>query len=71
MATKRVGVLCYDKADPDEPIFVLRAQDALAADTVRFWASQANLRGVDQAKVNEAHKCAAAMEKWPIHKLPD
>lgn len=71
MATKRVGVLCYDKADPDEPIFVLRAQDALAADTVRFWAAQAHLRGVDQAKVNEAHRCAELMEKWPIHKLPD
>jgi hypothetical protein len=71
VATKRFGVLCYDKADPDEPIFVLRAQDALAARTVLFWAEEANKAGADSSKVAEARKCAAAMEKWPIHKLPD
>ncbi len=30
---------CLAKVAPDEPIFVLRAQDETAADTVRLWAS--------------------------------
>ena len=38
MSTKKQGVPCFDNAAPDEPIFVLRAQDRLAAATVRFWA---------------------------------
>lgn len=28
---------CYAKADPDEPIFVLRAKDKLAPHLVRLW----------------------------------
>ena len=44
MATKRRGDSCYDKADLDEPIFVLRAKDKLAPNVVRDWADAAENR---------------------------
>ena len=34
---------CRDKAAADEPLFTLRAQDVLAPETVRHWATQAQL----------------------------
>ena len=36
MSRKRDGVPCYDKAEPDEPIFVLRSQDLIAPDVVEW-----------------------------------
>lgn len=71
MATKRNGVSCYEKAGPDEPLFVLRANDKLAAATVRFWAAQATKFGVSLPKINEALEVAGQMESWKKRKLPD
>jgi hypothetical protein len=59
------------KADDDEPIFVLRAQDSLAADAVRHWAERAEQAGSTPAKVAEARDIADAMERWPTRKMPD
>lgn len=44
---------CLANAADDEPLFVLRAQDNMAADTVRLWARTAKTRGVNQEKVEE------------------
>jgi hypothetical protein len=62
---------CLEKVGPDEPIFVLRAQDLLAPQRVRYWAELAIERGVSQAKVDEALACADAMDAWPTRKYPD
>jgi hypothetical protein len=70
MATKRNSVSLM-KADDNEPIFVLRAQDRLAAAAVRFWADEAEKAGSSVAKIAEAREVAAAMEQWPTRKLPD
>ena len=70
MATKRNGVACYDKAGTDEPLFVLRAQDRLAAFIVRLWAFLAECGGTQAEVVSEALKCADEMESWPFHKHP-
>lgn len=70
MATKRQGVACYDKAGQDEPLFVLRAQDVLAAPTVRFWAALAAGGGTDPQVIQEAFDCADQMEAWNFHKWP-
>lgn len=61
------------KIGPDEPIFVLRAQDKTAPDAVRFWAKNAISSGanIEPAKLAEAEQCAQAMEQWPTRKLPD
>jgi hypothetical protein len=59
------------KADDTEPIFVLRAQDSLAAAVVRFWADEAEKAGSTPAKIAEAREVAEAMEQWPTRKIPD
>lgn len=65
------------KAGDDEPVFLLRAQDNLAADLVDQWAIQAsvaipNIGGSDLGhKVAEARLIADTMRRWPIHKNPD
>jgi hypothetical protein len=33
---------CLQKVEDDEPIFVLRGQDALCVQTIRYWLAQAN-----------------------------
>lgn len=58
------------KIPEDEPVFLLRAQDKLAAETVRYWALLA-----EDAELFELSKMARdqadKMEKWPVHKNPD
>ena len=58
---------------PDEPFFVLRGQDKLAAKRVRDWAADAHLHGVPMAKVEEAWQLASQMEAFAaVHgKVPD
>lgn len=74
MASKRVGDPSYDKAELDEPIFVLRAQDRCAPGAVRDWAARAKVQGASPEKVQGALDTAADMEAWQkIHgaKVPD
>jgi hypothetical protein len=76
ISTKRTGVPAYDKADPDEPIFVLRAQDVIAPVIVELYALHlTTLReGVSKAKVTSARVVAAAMRAWQAKhetKVPD
>lgn len=59
------------KVHPDEPIFVLRAQDMNAPSTIRFWAKQAEATGCPPEKLEEALACADLMERWPNRKWPD
>ena len=70
---------CYDKAEADEPIFVLRAKDRYAPDIVRQWADKFELgesirnsdgrgpqplEGTQKEKWEEAVKVANQMERW-------
>lgn len=57
---------CYDKAEPDEPMFVLLARDPQAAQRVRDWADQRELASEtpDDPKAAEAYACADAMDAW-------
>lgn len=69
MATKAENLRdqesCLNRAKPDEPIFVLRASDPLAADAVRRWAHARGLRrGGYDATYSEALKVADAMDEW-------
>jgi hypothetical protein len=70
MATKHNSVT-LGKAQDDEPIFVLRAQDPLAPALVRRWADEAERAGCPAVKFIEARAVADAMEQWPTRKLPD
>ncbi|HYK54156.1 MAG TPA: hypothetical protein VEV38_11550 [Candidatus Eremiobacteraceae bacterium] len=62
---------CLAKLAPDEPYFVLRGQDAEAADLVELWALRAKTAGCDRDKVNEAMDVADEMRRWPKRKSPD
>lgn len=54
---------CLNKAAPDEPLFVLRAKDGHAPQTLRHWATMSD--GTHEPeKIAEALACADAMEKW-------
>lgn len=58
---------CYEKAEPDEPMFVLLARDPLAAPLVRAWAAARECMAVDQSdidKAEEALRCADEMKEW-------
>lgn len=53
---------CLNKAGPDEPVFVLRAKDPLAAQTVRLWAAMAV--DLHPEKVADAVDVSNEMDKW-------
>jgi len=59
---------CFAKAANDEPIFVLRAKDALAPLLVRMWVELAQFHAVDleemEPKLDEALDLANAMVEW-------
>lgn len=55
----------------DEPIFLLRGRDQLAADAVRHWGARASVAGVNGDKVVEALEIASAMERFSPRRLPD
>ena len=62
---------CLNKADEDEPLFVLRANDELAPDIVREWARMYDrqkrdegMTDVQMAKHQEALDIADRMEDW-------
>lgn len=55
---------CLAKVAPDEPIFVLRAKDRTAPNTVRFWTSLQLGRKAPKSKLLEAEILAKKMEAW-------
>lgn len=60
---------CLNKADPLEPIFVLRAKDPRAAQTIRHWAAMAV--GVhEDANIAEAYALADQMDAWQREHTP-
>lgn len=65
------GEGCLGKAHPDEPVFILRAQDCFAADLVEKWAIWARAAGCPNDKAQEAMDIAEQMRRWPVRKDPD
>lgn len=70
----------WSKAAPNEPVFVLRAQDALAHIVVDYWARlvQLNLtqdgRELSEAvkkKLEGAFDVAGEFARYPNRKMPD
>lgn len=61
---------CLNKAAPNEPIFVLRAKDPLAPQTLRLWAAMSGLAH-EQFKIEEALHLADQMEAWRSKEFPE
>lgn len=74
MATKR-NDRCLQNAKPDEPIFVLRAQDTFAPIAVQYWIDMAkSAGGTPVDKINEAKQLVQRMYEWQAKhgsKVPD
>jgi hypothetical protein len=52
---------CYERAEPDEEIFVLLGRDRHASALVRLWAEMREREGEDPIVVEEARECAERM----------
>lgn len=61
---------CINQAHPDEPVFVLRANDEQAPDIVRAWAvtyraaKGPNITEAQKRKADEALQLADRMAAW-------
>jgi hypothetical protein len=55
----------------DEPVFLLRGQDAQAAQIVRRYAFELESCGGDATLIRMARDHAAKMDAWPKKKQPD
>ena len=65
MSTKRKGVPEFEKADLDEPVFVLRAHDVIAPVIVELYALHCTtLPGMNKNKVDSIRKAAQEMRVW-------
>lgn len=69
MATKEENFVdpqsCLNRAEADEPIFVLRAHDPLAPSIIRDWARlRRYARGPRDASAADAEDIALEMERW-------
>jgi hypothetical protein len=67
---------CLQKAADDEPIFVLRGQDALAPALVREWARRFVETNPEESssvvkKYRNAMACADEMERYPLRRPSD
>lgn len=58
----------FDKAEPDEPMFVLLGRDPLAPLLIELWAHARHRSGEDVEKVLEAKSCANACTHWLLKK---
>lgn len=67
---------CLNKACDDEPLFVLRANDPIAPQTIRHWVTMSwnhKIKGgpsISNDKRAEALDIAIAMEKWRAKNAP-
>lgn len=52
------------KIPADEPVFLLRAQDISAPETLRFWADENVRNGGDLELSRLAEQWATTMEEW-------
>jgi hypothetical protein len=55
----------------NEPVFLIRGQDAVSGDAVRHWAQLNDERGGDPELSRRAREQAAKMDAWPNKKPAD
>lgn len=55
----------------DEPVFLIRGQDQMAARAVRHYADLIESKGASAEDVAAVHRHALAMTNWRPKKIPD
>jgi hypothetical protein len=61
---------CLAKANDNEMLFILRAQDVTAPKVVLHWIAK-NFEITNEEKLREAFECALAMKRYKGRKNPD
>ena len=61
-------ISCLNKASPNEPIFVLRANDLIAPQTIKLWAAMAHGEH-EELKIQAALDLAESMENYQMQNL--
>jgi hypothetical protein len=69
--TEKYGEIDIPGVPRDEPVFILRGQDAAAAETILFYSVVAQRVGADPEHIRHILKSYEAVAKWPIKKIPD
>lgn len=81
MSTKTENILdpnsCWNRVGPDEPVFILRANDDTARNLIILWAvsymqskgGYHRMTAAQIAKYNDAMNVAQAMKDWKFAKL--
>lgn len=67
-------ILAWGKISPDEPVFIIRARDALAVPVIKYWIERAQKAGVNPEKGLDAIDCVEAFVQWQARhgaKVPD
>ena len=59
------------KIPVNEPVFLIRGQDALGADILRIYANLAGHISADPELIKRTLEQADRMEAWPTKKIPD
>ncbi len=59
-----------ENTKPNEPIFILRAQDKSSPILILNWMAE-NFENLSHQRLSEAFDTAMAMKKWPNRKHPD
>ena len=63
---------CLNRAEEDEPVFVLRAKDILAIPTVINWIDRAADNGLHSDRLPEAEQWVERANRWRAQKgLPE
>lgn len=61
---------CLEKADANEPIFVLRGQDISSPPTILRWMAD-NFESLPEEKLQDAFETVMQMKNWERRKKPD
>lgn len=67
-----MGPSCLTRADPEEPIFVLRANDPIAPAVIEHWAMlSASLKAHESRKIEAAFRDAQDFREWRARSMRD
>mgnify|MGYP001328602908 CR=1 FL=1 len=69
-AQRLMDQLARGEISPDEPLFMLRANDCIAAPLVREWIQRASDAGAPLDKTLEASALLSEMLRWPHRQIP-
>lgn len=64
LADNTTDSACMVLAKETEPIFVLKANDPLAAKTVAFWIEESRKAKLHASKIVDAQECLREMLEW-------